>query len=41
MDNLEVRSFNIELRGEGESRHVEGYGSVYNERSLDLVVSSR
>lgn len=36
MDNLEVRSFNIELRGEGESRHVEGYGSVFNERSLDL-----
>ena len=36
MDNLEIRSFNIELRGEGESRHVEGYGSVFNERSLDL-----
>ena len=36
MDNLEVRSFSIELRGEGESRHVEGYGSVFNERSLDL-----
>ena len=36
MDNLEVRSFNIELRGEGESRHIEGYGSVFNERSLDL-----
>lgn len=36
MDNLEVRSFNIELRGEAESRHIEGYGSVFNERSVDL-----
>lgn len=36
MDNLEVRSFNIELREESESRHVEGYGSVYNQRSVDL-----
>lgn len=36
MDNLEVRSFNIELREESESRHVEGYGSVFNERSVDL-----
>ena len=35
MDNLEIRSFNIELR-EPESRHIEGYGSVFNERSLDL-----
>lgn len=34
MDNIEVRNFNIELRGEGEdSRHVEGYGSVFNSRS--------
>ena len=36
MDNLEVRSFNIELRDEAESRHIEGYGSVFNERSVDL-----
>lgn len=36
MDNLEVRSFNIELREEAESRHIEGYGSVFNERSVDL-----
>lgn len=36
MDNLEVRSFNIELREESESRHLEGYGSVYNQRSVDL-----
>ena len=36
MDNLEIRSFNIELKDEPESRHIEGYGSVFNERSLDL-----
>ena len=36
MDNLEVRSFNIELRESDESRHIEGYGSVFNERSVDL-----
>ena len=36
MDNLEVRSFNIELREEGESRFVEGYASVFNSRSRDL-----
>lgn len=36
MDNIEVRSFNVELRGEGDSRHIEGYGSVFNERSVDL-----
>ena len=36
MDNLEVRSFNIELRDEAESRHIEGYGSVFNQRSVDL-----
>ena len=36
MDNLEIISFNIELRNEPESRHIEGYGSVFNERSLDL-----
>ena len=35
MDNLEIISFNIELRNEPESRHIEGYGSVFNERSLD------
>lgn len=36
MDNLEIRSFNIELREAEESRHIEGYGSVFNERSIDL-----
>lgn len=36
MENLEVRSFNIELREAEDSRHIEGYGSVYNSRSLDL-----
>ena len=39
MDNLEIRSFNIELRdefGSEPSRHIEGYGSVFNERSVDL-----
>ena len=34
MDNIEVRSFNVELRGEGDSRHIDG--SVFNERSVDL-----
>ena len=36
MENIEYRNFNVELRGEEESRHVEGYGSVFNSRSLDL-----
>lgn len=39
MDNIEVRSFNIELRddfGSEPSRHIEGYGSVFNQRSVDL-----
>ena len=39
MDNIEVRSFNIELRddfGKEPSRHIEGYGSVFNQRSVDL-----
>jgi HK97 family phage prohead protease/HK97 family phage major capsid protein len=36
MDNIEVRNFNIELRDEAESRHIEGYGSVFNEKSVDL-----
>ena len=36
MDNIEVRSFDIELRDEQESRHIEGYGSVFNQRSVDL-----
>lgn len=36
MDNLEIRSFSIELREAEESRHIEGYGSVFNERSVDL-----
>lgn len=34
-ENIEVRNFNVELRGD-ESRHVEGYGSVFNQRSVDL-----
>ena len=34
--NIEYRNFNLELRGDSESRHVEGYGSVFNERSVDL-----
>ncbi len=36
MDNIEYRNFNLELRGEEGSRHIEGYGSVFNSRSLDL-----
>ena len=36
MNNIEVRNFNIEFRNEPESRHIEGYGSVFNKRSLDL-----
>lgn len=36
MDNIEVRNFNVELREESESRHIEGYGSVFNKRSVDL-----
>ena len=36
MENIEYRNFNLELRGEEESRHIEGYGSVFNSRSLDL-----
>lgn len=34
--DIEYRNFNLELRGEEESRHIEGYGSVFNSRSLDL-----
>lgn len=34
--NIEVRSFNIEFRNDPENRHIEGYGSVFNKRSLDL-----
>lgn len=33
---IEVRSFKVEFRNEPENRHVEGYGSVFNSRSLDL-----
>lgn len=36
MNNIEVRNFNLEFRNEPESRHIEGYGSVFNKRSLDL-----
>lgn len=36
MNNIEVRNFNIEFRNDAESRHIEGYGSVFNKRSLDL-----
>ena len=34
--NIEVRSFNVEFRNDPENRHIEGYGSVFNKRSLDL-----
>lgn len=34
--DIEYRNFNLELRGEEESRHIEGYGSVFNSRSVDL-----
>ena len=34
--NIEVRSFDVEFRNDPESRHIEGYGSVFNKRSLDL-----
>ena len=36
MNNIEVRNFNIEFRNDAESRHIEGYGSVFNKRSVDL-----
>lgn len=36
MENIEIRNFNIEYRGEGESRFIEGYGAVYNSPSVDL-----
>lgn len=36
MNNIEVRNFNIEFRNDSESRHIEGYGSVFNKRSVDL-----
>lgn len=35
MKDIEVRSFDIELRGE-DNRHIEGYGSIFNSRSVDL-----
>lgn len=34
--NIEVRSFNVEFRNDPENRHIEGYASVFNKRSLDL-----
>lgn len=34
--NIEVRNFNVEFRNDPENRHIEGYGSVFNKRSLDL-----
>lgn len=34
--NIEVRSFEVEFRNNPESRTIEGYGSVFNKRSLDL-----
>ena len=34
--NIEIRSFNVEFRNDPENRHIEGYGSVFNKRSLDL-----
>ena len=34
--NIEVRSFNVEFRNDPENRHIEGYGSVFNKRSVDL-----
>ena len=36
MDNIERRNFNIEFRGDDDSRYVEGYGAVFNSRSVDL-----
>lgn len=35
MKNKEIRNFDIELRAD-EGRHIEGYGSVFNSRSVDL-----
>lgn len=34
--NIEIRSFNVEFRNDAENRHIEGYASVFNKRSLDL-----
>ena len=34
--NIEIRSFDVEFRNDPEGRHIEGYGSVFNKRSLDL-----
>lgn len=35
MKNREVRNFDIEFR-DADNRHIEGYGSVFNSRSVDL-----
>lgn len=35
MKDLEVRSYDIEFRAD-DNRHIEGYGSVFNSRSVDL-----
>ena len=36
MNNIEYRNFKLEVRGEGDSRHIEGYGSVFDSPSEDL-----
>lgn len=33
---IEIRNFNVEFRNDPESRHIEGYGAVFNSRSVDL-----
>ena len=34
--NIEYRNFKFEVRAEDDSRHIEGYGSVFGSRSEDL-----
>ena len=34
--NKEFRHFDIEFRADADSRHIEGYGAVFNKRSVDL-----
>lgn len=34
--NIEYRNFKFEMRAEDDSRHIEGYGSVFGSRSEDL-----
>lgn len=36
MNNIEIRSFDVEFRNDPDSRYIEGYGSVFNKRSLDF-----